>query len=158
RSAPHPTSGPHARRSGRRGHGTPAGARVRRPRAAGGAPDAAGLGVMTVVDGILVLRPGDDNYPAALADDPEPPESLYVRGSLAALDRPRVGIVGTRRCTQTGSGVARQLGRELAANGVAIVSGLAVGIDGCAHEGAVAAHAAPSAGMVARGLDVVYPK
>ena len=59
-----------------------------------------------------------------------PPETLFVRGSLAALDRPRVGIVGTRRCTLTGSGVARQLGRELAANGVAIFSAVAGSIPG----------------------------
>src|SRR5204862_479680 len=56
------------------------------------------------------------------------------------------------------AGVARQLGRELAAHGVAIVSGLAIGIDGSAHEGALAAKAAPPVGVVGSGLDVVYPK
>src|SRR5262249_15322114 len=80
------------------------------------------------------------------------------RGSLAALDRPRVGLVGTRRCTPTGKSVARQLGRELAACGVAVVSGLAIGIDGCAHQGALAARAAPPVGVVGSRLDVVYPK
>jgi DNA processing protein len=69
-----------------------------------------------------------------------------------------VAIVGTRRCTQTGVSVARQFGRELAASGVAVVSGLALGIDGAAHEGALGAAAAGPVGVVGSGLDVVYPK
>ncbi|MEO7571439.1 MAG: DNA-processing protein DprA, partial [Acidimicrobiales bacterium] len=68
----------------------------------------------------------------------------------------RVAIVGTRRCTGGGAGVARELGRELTEAGVTIVSGLALGIDGAAHRGVLDAGGAP-VGVVGCGLDVVYP-
>jgi DNA processing protein len=77
---------------------------------------------------------------------------------MEALDRPRVGIVGTRRCSGYGTDVARHLGRQLAAAGVAVVSGLALGIDGAAHEGALASGGAAPVGVVANGLDVAYPR
>ena len=108
--------------------------------------------------GHLVLWRGDDRFPPALADDREPPALLFAAGSLGALDGPRVAIVGTRRCTRYGRDVAVELGRDLAAAGVRVVSGLALGIDGAAHEGALAARAAPPVAVVATGLDVVYPR
>jgi DNA processing protein len=112
--------------------------------------------------GVWTCGRGDEGYPARLADDPKPPAVLFGRGDLAALDGPQVAIVGSRRCTPYGRDVARQLGRELAAAGVGVVSGLALGIDGAAHEGALAAveggaGGAPPVGVVASGLDVVYP-
>jgi DNA processing protein len=107
--------------------------------------------------GIGVAATGAPGYPAPLAGDIEPPAVVFHRGAPAALDRPRVAIVGTRRCSTTGAGVAFELGRDLAAAGVAVVSGLAAGIDGAAHRGALAAAAAPPVGVVATGLDVVYP-
>jgi DNA processing protein len=100
---------------------------------------------------------GRAGYPAPLSGDPEAPAVLFARGDLAALDGRRVGIVGTRNCTRYGRDVAYELGRDLAANGVRIVSGLALGIDGAAHGGALAARAAPPIGVVGSGLDVVYP-
>jgi DNA processing protein len=99
-------------------------------------------------------RPG---YPPALVDDVEPPALVFHRGALEVIGGPRVAIVGTRRCTGLGAGVAFELGRDLAACGVAVVSGLAWGIDGAAHRGALAADAAPPIGVVGSGLDVVYP-
>ena len=102
-------------------------------------------------------RPG---YPDRLADDPDPPPLLCWRGEPTVLSdrRPTVAIVGTRRCTAYGVDVARDLGRYRTANGVIVVSGLALGIDGAAHEGAlVAPEAAPPVGVVGSGLDVVYP-
>jgi DNA processing protein len=81
---------------------------------------------------------------------------LFARGSLDALSAPRVAIVGTRRCTGAGAGFARELGRELTAVGVSVVSGLALGIDGAAHRGVLDAGGAP-VGVVGCGLDVVYP-
>ncbi len=105
----------------------------------------------------MVWRPGDGFYPPELLDDPDPPEQLYARGSHALLTHRRVGIVGTRQCTAYGRNFARRLGAELAEAGVVVVSGLAIGIDGAAHEGVLAAGGAPI-GVVATGLDVVYPR
>ena len=95
--------------------------------------------------GIGVTWWGAPTYPAALIDDPEPPGVLFWRGSLTALDRPCVALVGTRRATPDGRAIAFELGRDLAAAGVCVVSGLALGIDGAAHAGAVRGSAGPGA-------------
>ncbi len=102
------------------------------------------------------LRP-DPGYPSALAADHEAPPVLFSLGSLVALRRARVGIVGTRRATGYGRDVAWELGRDLARAGVCVVSGLATGIDGASHQGALEAGAAPPAAVVGSGLDVTYP-
>jgi DNA processing protein len=112
--------------------------------------------------GLRVLLRDDPAFPAALLDDLEPPAVLFVRGDLSSLDGPRVAIVGTRRCTGVGAGLARELGRELAVAGVTVVSGLALGIDGAAHRGVLDARGerpgAPGpVAVVGSGLDVVYP-
>ena len=104
-----------------------------------------------------VLAPGDAAWPDVFHDDPEPPALLFARGDLTALDGPRVAITGTRRCTYTGRDLARELGRDLADAGVRVVSGLAAGIDGAAHGGALQG-SAPPVGVVGTGLDVVYPR
>ncbi len=83
---------------------------------------------------------------------------LFQRGDGAALDGPRVAIVGTRDCTRYGRDLAFELGRDLAVEGVRVVSGLALGIDSAAHAGALEADAAPPVGVVGSGLDVVYPR
>ncbi|MGI9033164.1 MAG: DNA-processing protein DprA [Acidimicrobiales bacterium] len=109
--------------------------------------------------GVSVAVLGSREYPEALADDHEAPAVLFAIGNPAALDARRVAIVGTRNCTRYGTDVALELGRDLASAGVAVVSGLALGIDGAAHTGALAAvgGAAPVA-VVGSGLDVVYPR
>ncbi len=107
--------------------------------------------------GVGVAVRGSPGYPPALVGDIEPPAVLFHRGDLGALSRPRVAVVGTRRCSTTGAGVAFELGHDLAAAGVTVVSGLAAGIDGAAHRGALSAGATPPVGVVATGLDVVYP-
>ena len=108
--------------------------------------------------GIEVLYNRDAAWP--FWTDPEPPAVAFVQGDVDLLeyDRPRVAVVGTRRCSAYGIGVANDLGAELARNGLPVVSGLAAGIDGAAHVGALAAGAAPPVGVVATGLDVVYPR
>ncbi|HET9444503.1 MAG TPA: DNA-processing protein DprA [Acidimicrobiales bacterium] len=111
-----------------------------------------------VAAGVEVWVEGGPGYPAALVPDPAPPPLLFRQGDVAALDRPAVAIVGTRRCTGYGLDVARELGRDLAAVGITVVSGLALGIDGAAHEGALAAGGAPPVAVVGSGLDVVYPR
>jgi DNA processing protein len=106
----------------------------------------------------VAARPG---YPAPLVDDHERPAVVFSLGdALSAVDGRRVAIVGTRGCTRYGREVAYELGRDLAANGVRVVSGLALGIDGAAHSGVLAAgsSAGPPVAVVGSGLDVVYPR
>ena len=88
--------------------------------------------------------------------DPEPPALLFGRGAPLDLATKRVGVVGTRRCSAYGRTVAQQLGEGLAAAGVAVVSGLASGIDGIAQRAAFDA-GGPVIGVVGSGLDHVYP-
>lgn len=110
--------------------------------------------------GVAVHVLGGDGYPPVLAQDPEAPAVLFGVGDLAAVDGPRVAIVGSRACTRYGRDVAFDLGRDLARQGVHVVSGLALGIDGAAHLGVLAAGdgAAPPVAVVGSGLDVVYPR
>jgi DNA processing protein len=108
--------------------------------------------------GVTVSLPGGPGFPTELVADPEPPAVLFSRGDPGALDGRRVAIVGTRRCTRYGREVAFDLGHDLAASGVRVVSGLALGVDGAAHRGALAAvDGAPPVAVVGSGLDVVYP-
>jgi DNA protecting protein DprA len=110
--------------------------------------------------GIDIVRRGDAAYPARLLRARQVPELLYVRGRLDEASAPCVGIVGTRRATHYGLEVAFGFGRELAERGVAVVSGLARGIDAAAHRGVLAATArrkGPLA-VVGGGVDVVYPR
>lgn len=109
--------------------------------------------------GVAVTILGEDRYPSALAADIEPPMVLFSLGELDAIRGRRVAIVGTRRCTRGGRLTALEMARELAGVGVSVVSGLALGIDGAAHEGVLAAtEGAPPIGVVGTGLDVVYPR
>jgi len=108
--------------------------------------------------GVHVGVHGHPAYPAAFADDHEAPPAVFRQGSPSALQGVLVGIIGTRRATGYGRDVARQFGRELSEAGVGVVSGLALGIDGAAHEGALSARSAPPVGVVGSGLDVVYPR
>jgi DNA processing protein len=105
---------------------------------------------------------GDADHPEALRHDPAPPAVLFARGDPAALGARRAGIVGTRSATAAGRTFASHLAHELAGEGVAIVSGLARGIDAWAHRGACAAREAGAAAspvaVVACGLDVAYPR
>jgi DNA processing protein len=109
--------------------------------------------------GTRVLRRGTPEYPLLLAFDRSPPEVVFVRGELSSLDHRRAGIVGTRNATEGGRRLAARLGRQLAEAGVAVVSGLARGIDGAAHRGALASDAgAPPIAVVASGPDVPFPR
>ncbi len=111
--------------------------------------------------GVAVHLPTSPGYPAILRDDPGAPAVLFSRGAPGALHgRPRVAIVGTRSATAYGLQVASELGRDLAEAGVAVVSGLALGIDAAAHAGALRAGRAdpPVVAVVGTGLDVVYPE
>jgi DNA processing protein len=107
---------------------------------------------------ISVLGGSDPEFPRRLAGDPEAPAVLFCQGDPTVVNRfPTVALVGTRSPTRYGIGVAAQFGADLAAAGVSVVSGLALGIDAAAHEGACAAGAPPLA-VVAGGLDDPYPR
>ena len=105
-----------------------------------------------------VLPFGHCEYPDALLDDPDPPPVIFRQGPGVLEDRVRVAIVGTRRCTRYGEGVARELGAALAQRGVDVVSGLASGIDAAAHAGAISRVPARTVAVVAGGVDIIYPK
>jgi DNA processing protein len=120
--------------------------------------DPAAVWRQCVACGVTVLVPGDADYPAQLLDDPRRPSALFVRGDLGVLDARRVGIVGTRNATLRGRETAARFGHDLAAAGVVVVSGLARGIDGAAHRGALAVAGAHPVAIVGNGLDRPYPK
>ena len=105
-----------------------------------------------------VTTKASSQHPTAVTYDIDPAPILFRRGRVPDPTAPAVAIVGTRRCTPTGRSVAMEMGAGLAAAGVTVVSGLALGIDGAAHRGALAADAAPVVGVVGSGLDVVYPR
>jgi DNA processing protein len=115
-----------------------------------------------VEQGIGVAVAGSAGYPPVLAADIEPPGVVFHRGSPDVVAGPRVAVVGTRQCSATGAAIACELGRDLASAGVAVVSGLASGIDAAGHRGALSAardgDGAPPIGVVGSGLDVVYPR
>ena len=104
------------------------------------------------------LRRGDPGYPVLLRQIPDPPASLWLRGDadVDVLDAPAVAIVGARACSGYGRSVARMLASELSAAGAVVVSGLARGIDGEAHRGALAAGGRTVA-VLGCGVDRDYP-
>lgn len=102
----------------------------------------------------LVVR-GNDGYPYLLEQINDPPHALFLRGTTAD-DEKSVAIVGSRRETRYGRTQAYNIAKELALNGVTIVSGLARGIDTAAHEGALAAGGRTVA-VLGNGIDSVYP-
>lgn len=120
--------------------------------------DPAGIHLRHRNAGVTVRRRGAAGYPERLGGDPEPPAVLFSQGTPELLEHPTVTIVGTRRCTRYGADVAFDLGKAAAAHGVAVISGLAVGIDAAAHAGALAADGVPPVGVVGSGLDRIYPR
>lgn len=106
-----------------------------------------------------VLVHGTPQYPHRLTGDPWAPAVLFATGTATALAGPTAAIVGTRNATRPGRDLATRLGRELAQAGVSVVSGLALGIDGAAHRGALEATGPGSVvAVVASGIDIAYPK
>lgn len=105
---------------------------------------------------VLILD--DGSYPFLLREIADPPITLYVKGDWAAcFDAPSIGVVGSRKCSTYGENASQMLARDLAANGVCVVSGLARGIDTAAHRGAIQAKGRTIA-VLGTGIDNVYPK
>lgn len=108
-----------------------------------------------------VLTLGDPAYPAALLETADPPLLLYAQGRIGLLARPSIAIVGSRHATPGGLDNARAFAAHLSQAGLVVVSGLALGIDGAAHEGALDGANASGGGTIAvigTGLDRVYPR
>jgi DNA processing protein len=105
--------------------------------------------------GIEVLTPVDEAYPRPLRNIPDPPPALFVNGAVP--DTVSVALVGSRKASATGIETARALGLALSEQGVCVVSGLALGVDAAAHEGAVEAGGL-TVGVLGCGIDVVYPR
>jgi len=99
---------------------------------------------------------GSADYPKLLAQVPAAPALLYVRGALNALELPQLAIVGSRNPSAGGRSNAHEFARYLAAGGFAITSGLALGVDACAHRGALQAQGVTIA-VLGTGIDRVYP-
>jgi DNA processing protein len=116
---------------------------------------------------ITMMCRHDDAYPPALLEDPSAPAVLYLAGSqerwsaLAGSVQPErppvVAVVGTRKASADGLEMARRLGRELSVAGVTVVSGMALGIDSAAHDGALAGGGRTVA-VLAGSADVAYPR
>lgn len=103
------------------------------------------------------LTPDDEAYPGRLLEIYDPPSVLWVRGDATLPARAGIAVVGTRQPTPYGSGMAEMLSRDLARHGMVVMSGMARGIDTCAHKGALEAGGATLA-VWGTGIDVIYPK
>ncbi len=106
--------------------------------------------------GVRLLTLEDPDYPRPLRNIADPPPVLYLKGELQAGDELAVAIVGTRMPTVYGRQVAEEFARGLAESGVTVVSGLARGVDSCAHRAALAAGGRTVA-VLGSGLDIIYP-
>lgn len=104
-----------------------------------------------------ILPLGDPRYPRALLDSADPPLLLYAQGRVDLLQSPSIAIVGSRNPTPQGTENARAFAAHLSGAGYTIASGLALGVDGAAHDGGLSASGSTVA-VVGTGLDRVYPK
>lgn len=107
--------------------------------------------------GLTIIDTAHPAYPEQLRQIADPPIVLWVKGDMEALLEPQVAVVGARAATPAGISVARQLGRDLAAAGLVVVSGMARGVDGAAHAGALEGGGRTVA-VLGCGVDIVYPR
>lgn len=108
-------------------------------------------------EGIRYISRDKKEFPKKLLELHDCPEGIYVKGKLPNPEKKTVAIVGARMCTPYGRAAASNFARVLAANDVQIISGLALGIDGAAHEGALLA-GGETFGVLACGVDICYPR
>lgn len=102
------------------------------------------------------IRLGSSQFPPLLAEIPDPPRTLWVRGDLSICERTVVAIVGARAASREGKNAAVAVAGDLARHGIVIASGLARGIDAAAHAGALDAGGTTIA-VLGTGIDVAYP-
>jgi DNA processing protein len=115
------------------------------------------LATIRGIENLRLVNWTDPEYPRMLREIYDPPTLLYVRGNVDVLCQTSIGVVGTRKPTLYGTQMAERLGRELAARGVVVVSGMARGIDAIAHQGAMAVNGR-AIGVLGTGVNVCYPK
>lgn len=108
-------------------------------------------------EGRAVVTLGDAHYPPAWLETPDPPLLVYAQGRTELLLRPALAVVGSRNPTAQGRDNARAFARTLSQAGLCVVSGLALGVDGAAHEGALDGEGSTIA-IVGTGMDRVYPR
>ena len=107
--------------------------------------------------GVRIVTIADEDYPRRLKEVPGHPLVLYVKGDVAALNRPAVALVGTRRATSYGRTIANRMAADVSAAGWSVVSGLAEGIDAEAHRGALSAGGV-TVGVLGSALDRFFPE
>lgn len=108
------------------------------------------------IPGNHLLTLADPGYPQSLLEIPDPPPMLYCKGRLELLNTPTIAIVGSRNATPQGEKTAEAFAHSLSDSGYCIISGMALGIDGAAHRGALQGRSSTIA-VVGTGLDIVYP-
>lgn len=109
--------------------------------------------------GIALLGRADPGFPELLRHIPDPPLAIFSRGARPRTDLPVVALVGARRCSRLGREVAYQLAREIGAAGIGVASGLALGIDSAAHQGALdAPGGSGTIAVLGSGLARIYPR
>lgn len=106
--------------------------------------------------GIDLILKNESSFPQLLKEIPQCPEGIYYKGDLQSATSPAIAIVGTRKATPSGLSIAKSISTELSKVGISIISGLALGIDAVAHNGALIA-GGKTVAVLARGLDNFYP-
>ena len=105
----------------------------------------------------IIVPITSEDYPSQLKEIAKPPPVLYMRGNPSCLHLPQIAIVGSRRMTRGAEIIAKTWAKNLAASGFTITSGMAIGIDSCAHRGALENQQGKSIAVVATGIDRIYP-
>lgn len=108
-------------------------------------------------DGNHLITLADAHYPQALLEIPDPPPVLYAKGDLSCLTMPAIAMVGSRNASAQGEKNAEEFAYALSRQGLCIISGMALGIDGAAHRGALKHENGKTIAVVGTGLDIVYP-
>lgn len=106
--------------------------------------------------GIKMITIEEEEYPERLREIGDPPIVIFLKGDISLLNKPSVAIVGGRKCSDYGYGIAKELGNGLAHTGFSVVSGMALGIDEAAHKGALSA--GKTLAVLGTGVEICYPK
>lgn len=99
----------------------------------------------------------DSSYPSLLKEISDPPSGIYILGGLPDEKKSKIAIVGTRKATNEGKSIAKEIAKKLSESGFTVVSGLAMGIDTAVHEGVISVSGQTIA-VLANGLDSIYPR
>jgi len=107
--------------------------------------------------GVSILTIKDKNYPRLLTEIADPPALLYVKGEIKAEDELAIAVVGSRKYSSYGARVTQEITAKLSEQGIAIISGLALGIDTFAHQAALESASGRTIAVLGCGLDQIYP-